>query len=120
MRTSVGSFLRKIRLAKGELLRDMAKNLDVSSAFLSAVENGKKKVPSSWLTKLKEVYSLTPNQIESFKQAIIEDSDTIELNMHSASNTQKQLAISFARHFDSLDAETTKQILHMLNKHEKE
>ena len=43
MLTSLGTFLRKIRINKGEILRDMATNLGVSSAFLSAVENGKKK-----------------------------------------------------------------------------
>ena len=43
MITSLGTFLRKLRLAKGEILKDMAECLGVSSAFLSAVENGKKK-----------------------------------------------------------------------------
>ena len=43
MATTLGVFLRKLRLANDEILKDMAKNLGVSSAFLSAVENGKKK-----------------------------------------------------------------------------
>ena len=45
MITSLGTFLRRLRLAKGEILKDMAESLGVSSAFLSAVENGKKKMP---------------------------------------------------------------------------
>ena len=43
MLTSIGKFLRKLRMSNGEILRDMAEALEVTSAFLSAVENGKKK-----------------------------------------------------------------------------
>ena len=43
MLTSIGRFLRKLRIDHGEILKDMADALGVSSAFLSAVENGKKK-----------------------------------------------------------------------------
>ena len=43
MITSVGRFLRKLRIDRGKILKTMAETLGVSSAFLSAVENGKKK-----------------------------------------------------------------------------
>ena len=49
MLTSIGRFLRKLRIENGEILKDMAEALGVSSAFLSAVENGKKKMPESWI-----------------------------------------------------------------------
>ena len=45
MLTSIGRFLRKLRIDHGEILKDMADALGVSYAFLSAVENGKKKCP---------------------------------------------------------------------------
>ena len=41
--TKLGIALRKIRLDRQELLKDMADRLKVSSAFLSAVETGKKR-----------------------------------------------------------------------------
>ena len=81
MLTSVGRFLRKIRIDKGEILRDMAIKLDVSSAFLSAVENGKKKVPEAWLPELEAMYSLTAEQMGELRDAIAESSDTIVLNV---------------------------------------
>lgn len=49
MLTSVGRFLRTLRIDHGEILKDMADVLGVSSAFLSAVENGKKKMPEGWI-----------------------------------------------------------------------
>ena len=48
MITPIGKFLRKLRIDTGEILKDMAEKLHVSPSFLSAVENGKKKMPSTW------------------------------------------------------------------------
>lgn len=117
MLTSVGVFLRKLRMDRGEILRDMARNLNVSSAFLSAVENGKKKLPDAWLRKLETIYHLSEAQITELKDAIVESSDTIALDVRNASAGNRQLAASFARHFDSLDEETTQKLLAILNKH---
>ncbi len=117
MKTSLGGFLRKIRLSKGEILKDMAENLGVSSAFLSAVENGKKKMPESWYKKLKDLYNLTDQQQEKLEQVVIESSDIVELNIKDISEENKDLAICFARNFNSLDEETSKQIFEILNRH---
>ena len=116
MLTSVGKYLRKLRIDRGEILRDMAKNLGVSSAFLSAVENGKKKMPDAWITKLEELYSLTAGQMTDLKDAIAESSDTIELDIRNASAESRQLAVSFARQFDTLDDETAERLLRILKK----
>ena len=48
MLTSIGRFLKKLRIDRGEILKDMAEKLDVTVSFLSAVENGKKHMPSAW------------------------------------------------------------------------
>ena len=117
MKTSLGGFLRKIRLSNGEILKDMAENLGVSSAFLSAVENGKKKMPESWYKKLMDLYNLTDQQQEELKQAVFESSEIVELNIKDASEENKDLAICFARNFNSLDEETSKQIFEILNRH---
>lgn len=120
MLSSVGLFLRRLRLNHGEILRDMARNLDVSSAFLSAVENGKKKVPEAWIKKLESIYALSQAEITELKEAILESSDTIELNVQNAPQRNRQLAVSFARQFDSLDEETTRKLFQILNKHKED
>lgn len=114
MITSVGKFLRKLRIDNGEILRDMANRLEVSSAFLSAVENGKKKVPEAWIPKLEEFYSLSSEQVKELRDAIVESSDTVEINIRNTSITNRQLAVSFARQFDALDAETVKKLFDIL------
>ena len=120
MITSVGKFLRKLRLNKGEILKTMADNLGVSSAFLSAIENGKKKLPDTWYPKLCELYNLSAEQMEELKRAVMESNDTVEINIRNASAGNRQFAVSFARQFDTLDEETCKKLLEILNKHKED
>ena len=116
MATILGDFLRKLRLSNKEILKDMATNLGVSSAFLSAVENGKKKMPTAWETKLQEIYNLTSAQMTELKDAVMESSDIVELNLKGTSAQNKELAISFARQFDTMDEQTSKAILEFLKR----
>ena len=116
MLTSVGKFLRKLRIDRGEILRDMARNLDVSPAFLSAVENGKKNMPEAWLSKIENLYSLSFAQVAELKDAMVESRETIELNIRNASLRNRQLAITFARQFDALDEDTVQKLFSSLKK----
>jgi len=120
MITKIGRFLRKIRIDNGEILKDMAESLGVSSAFLSAVENGKKKMPESWYKKLQTIYSFTSEQTEELHTAVIETNNAVELNLKNATPNNKTLAISFAREFDSLDDETSRKILEILKRHKED
>ena len=114
MRTSIGELLRNLRMKKNQRLKDMADILEVSSAFLSAVENGKKKMPEGWIKKIKAEYGLSDNQCDEMKQAAMESHNIISINMKNASATNRELAVSFARQFDDMDEETSKMILSML------
>lgn len=114
MHTSIGNFLRTLRIKNGELLKTMAENLEVSSAFLSAVENGKKKMPTLWEEKLSTIYNLSKQQLYDFQEAIADTNNAIEINLENSSSQNRELALSFARHFDSLDEETSKKIIEML------
>ncbi len=116
-KTELGKFLSELRLANGELLRDMAVKLSVSSAFLSAVENGKKKMPEKWYSSLKESYGLSSIDIDRLKAAELSSSDKIELDVSSVIPVQRDLAIKFAREFDSFDEETSKKLMEFLNRH---
>lgn len=116
MITSVGKFLRKLRIDNGEILKDMATALEVSPAFLSAVENGKKKFPDSWVEKLTSSYSFTATQTAELHAAIIDTNNAVELDLQDVSPESRMLAISFAREFDSLDEDTSRKILEILNR----
>ena len=55
-----GKSVRGVRLARGLLLYDMAKTLDISSAELSAIECGRKPVPDWFILNCKKsIFSAT-------------------------------------------------------------
>jgi transcriptional regulator with XRE-family HTH domain len=109
--TRLGKLLRKTRIDNDELLFDMAKKLNVSSAFLSAVENGKKSAPKEWVTELNKLYGLDMDEL----QKAIEDSQLIvKFNMAKKTPKDKQLIATFARTFDELDDNTKDQIRRLL------
>lgn len=114
MLTSIGRFLRKLRIDRGEILKDMADKLGVTVSFLSAVENGKKKMPAMWNKKICDLYQLNADQRDDFTTAIADTEDKIEMNLNDAAMGRRELAISFARKFSEIDdsqAEEIKKIL---------
>lgn len=114
MITSLGRFLRKLRIDQGEILKDMADKLGVSVSFLSAVENGKKRMPSTWNTKLCKLYQMTPEQKQTFTTAIAETEESLEMDFYGVAAGKRELAVSFARKFSDFDEgqmEAIKKIL---------
>lgn len=114
MVTRLGRFLRKLRIDQGEILKDMADKLGVSVSFLSAVENGKKRMPSIWNTKLCDLYKLTPEQRQEFTTAIAETEEGLAIDFVGVSTSNRELAISFARKFSDFDEEQIKAIRKVL------
>ncbi len=120
MLTEFGIAVRKIRLDRGEILKDMADKLHVSSAFLSAVENGRKNIPEKWLDEIISFYELDDAEQRGLEKAYINTTKSIAKinadNMENISTIKKQAAFVFARSFESMPDETAEQILKMLSK----
>lgn len=120
MRTNIGEFLRNLRMTRKQRLKDMAEILGVSSAFLSAVENGKKNMPNSWFEKVRTEYNISDEECDQMKKEALKSQNTIILNMKNASSVNRELAVSFARQFDKIDEETSNKILQVLKNRKKE
>ncbi|MDO4466670.1 MAG: helix-turn-helix transcriptional regulator [Bacillota bacterium] len=114
MLTSIGKFLRKLRIDEGEILKDMAEKLEVTVSFLSAVENGKKHMPSGWNIRICELYKLSDDQKKAFTTAIAETEDAIEMNFIGQSLQNRELAVSFARKFSDINDEQADAIKKIL------
>lgn len=120
MRTKLGNFLLKIRTNTKKSLRQMAADLDISAAFLSAVENGNKKMPDTWFELIPNKYDLSEEEIEEFNTLAYESFKTVELNISKVSSCNKDLAITFARRFEDIDEKTSKELLDILKNRFKE
>lgn len=115
MLTEFGKVLRKIRIDKGMLLKDMAGALNISPAFLSAVETGKKSIPDDFVGR---IASLLDYSKGSDDYAALEDSASMskgEAPMKDLPRKHQQAVLAFARNLGSLNAEEVDKLLGMIS-----
>ena len=116
MLSRFGKTVRKLRIDKGVTLKAMATSLGKTSAYLSAVETGRKNAPSELVNQIADYFSLTPPKTADLKRAAEESRSEVTLLMAGFSDTQREVAAAFARQFPSLTDEELKQIRTLLEK----
>ncbi len=115
MITELGKFLRKLRIDNSEILFDMSEKLGVTVSFLSAVENGKKRMPSSWNKRICQLYNLDLKQSQEFSEAIAKSEDSIDIKLSEVPQQNRELAVSFARKFSDFDERQIEKIKELLS-----
>ena len=111
MLTEFGKALRKIRIDRQQLLRDMADKLGVSSAYLSAVETGKRRIPQDWVSKIASIYSLSCEEQADLQSAGDNSVFDVTISLVNASEQKRNAVLSFARALDGLNDEDLKRIM---------
>ena len=114
--TTFGEFVRILRIKHHEVMGDMAKVLNTSLPFMSAVENGKKNVPTEWIEKIVEHYNLSESERKEMLDAIEESKTQYKVIVGNAGINQRKAALRFARSFDEMDDDTALKILELLSK----
>lgn len=116
MLTNFGKFCRKLRIDNGELLYDMAKRLNVSSAFLSKVENGRAKPLAKWKEDIPDVYELTDTQLQELRESIDEARAKSVIDISSLKSDDKDMMFAFARKLNAMnesDRDKWRKLLNM-------
>src|SRR5208337_3053047 len=98
--TPFGIALRKLRVEKHLRLLDVARKLDVSAAFLSAIETGKKTIPDGFVTKLSRALLLTAPEIAELRKA--SDRTRTEVRLDNKKEEDRELIAALARRVDNL------------------
>ena len=114
MATSYGKILRKIRIDKDELLKDMAENLCMTSAYLSSIENGKRPIPTDLTNKIMSYYGLSQDIVMELQSA--EDSIRTNIDISQVNYNQKTMVLKLARQFEKLTDEQLEEIRCILEK----
>lgn len=85
METSFGEYIRKLRTDKGMTLTQLAALLELDSANLSKIENGKRDFDEKRLLKLADVFNLKLEEIKKeffsdlFAKMIFENDCSLEV-----------------------------------------
>lgn len=119
MVTDYGKILRTIRIEKGEVLGDMADNLNISSAYLSSIETGTRGVPSGLTDLISSTYNLKKSIEKKLRNAEISNMKEIKLTFdNNTSSAKKETAYLFARTFNNIDTNDFERIREILLKKE--
>lgn len=108
MLTQFGIALRKIRLDRGLRLLDLAERLGQSSAFVSAVETGRKPIPTGYVADVVAALELGAADVDELQRAA--DRTRAEVRVDRLSGQQRELVAAFARKVDELPADFLEQL----------
>ena len=81
MATEIAKFLRKLRIDSDKSLGDMAEDLELSAAYLSAIENGRRTAPEEMKDNLFAKYSLSEGQKLEFARLVAESRKKVEIGL---------------------------------------
>jgi len=113
MITLLGKVLRKMRIEKNMLLVDMAKELNVSSAYLSSIELGKREIPNDFENSVLVSSIFTSNEVEQIKNAI--DCTRKSFTIHPSNDSVRGIVAGFARNANHLSDEQIQKMFKIIN-----
>jgi HTH-type transcriptional regulator, competence development regulator len=112
-----GKELRKLRIDKSELLKDMAERLGVSPAFISAIETSRKPIPAGFANRIASAYDLNERAKERFPTLADATRTTFEIRLsESASPKVRETAAVLARQFPNLNSDDLDRLLEIFKK----
>lgn len=117
--TAVGKFLRKLRLDANEVLYDMSQRMGCTSAFISALELGKRPVPSEFQQKIVQLYKLSPEKQDEFQRAIDQSAKSVTIDFEDLGDASKEAALVFARRLKTMEEKEAEKLLKWLNNQKK-
>ncbi|HTJ90973.1 MAG TPA: helix-turn-helix transcriptional regulator [Acidocella sp.] len=114
--TPFGEKLRQLRAARGILQQEMASALEVSPAYLSALEHGRRGAPSAGLIhQICEFFGLIWDDADELKALAKLSRPRLKLNAAGLTPEQTALGNRFARELRNLDPQTVAAMQQLLD-----
>lgn len=108
MLTPFGKALRQLRMERGLKLLDVAEALGVSSAYVSAIETGRKPIPDGFVSQIGRALKLSEEERNKLRRAA--DRTRKEVRVEKLQENQRELVAAFARKFDDLPDELLERL----------
>ncbi len=115
MSTEFGKAVQQLRQLAGLTLFEVAEKMGMSTAFLSAVENGRKRVPDDFVEKLGRAVPSAQAQSNVLESLANQARKQVVLPLPSANRQDADLATVLARKFNNLSDEQKARIRAILD-----
>jgi transcriptional regulator with XRE-family HTH domain len=114
--TPFGEKLRALRAVRGTLQKDMAAALEISPAYLSALEHGRRGAPSAGLIhQISEYFGLIWDDADELRALAKLSRPRLKLNAAGLTPEQTALGNRIARNLRNLDPETVAALHRILD-----
>lgn len=113
--TKYGEFMRIKRIENHEIMTDTSNMFGVALPFVSAVETGKRNVPTEWFDIIVEHYKLDESEQIELRNAIEQSKTQVKISLVGTNNYQREVAVCLQRSFDNIDEETANRIIDILS-----
>lgn len=118
MLTEFGKLLRIIRINSGDSSREMAKKLGFSPSYLSAIESGKRNIPTDMEKLLSKSYPLSQIDLEKLRTAMFASSDTVKINLTDFAEKKQRVIMAIAQ--DDISDNVLDEISDLIFRHGKD
>ena len=97
MLTEFGKVMRIIRINTGDSMRDMAAKIGMSATYLSAIETGKRNIPSNMEELLFSRYDFSEKDKKRMKDASEQSAAQVKIDLTEMAEKQKKIIYSVAK-----------------------
>ena len=115
MTTEFGKRVQQLRQLAGMTLFEVAQKMNLSSAFLSAIENGRKRVPDDFVDKLGKAVPAARKEAVALESMANQARKQVVVPLPQASRQDADLATALARKFNTLSEAQKKRIRDILD-----
>ncbi len=114
--TTFGKELRKLRVDTSEVLGAMAKRLNISAAYLSAIEVGTRAIPDDFVAKVVKEYGLDEAMAKKLEELKVSTQGRVEMSLGDRKDDKSyvETAVMLSRDFSKLSDTQIMEINKML------
>ena len=112
--TPFGRYLRKLRIDHGVILKELADSLKVSSAYLSALELGKKNISTNFILKVSEYFKLSQTEIDEVEKLAEISKPQVKISLAGNTDLERDMVMSFARNYKNKTPEEQEKLKKLL------
>lgn len=94
----------------------MSEKAEISMSYMSAIENGARKIPKNLTDKIINIYELSEEEIRNLKDAELKSLDEISIDLSVLDNNQKEIAILLSRKLP--EAKSIEELIKMIEESE--
>lgn len=116
MQQTFSKELRKLRIDHELRLADLSAKTGVSVTMLSAIETGERKPSTEFVDTVADKLKLSDDQRSALHVLAAKERRQVSVPVDEADEKSAELAVAFARRFESLDKKQVDELLKMLTK----